>query len=222
MGVPRPQKAGSSVAPPRATASVPPPRPPADDPPLVVGTTPEERRINVRALFDDHYDYVWRSLRRLGVKEADIDDAVQEVFVIVHRKLAEFASRSKVTTWLYGIAFRVSSEYHRRAYVRHEQPTSAVPDQVDQGLSPEERVQGREARAKLDEVLDALDVEKRAVFVLYEIDQLPVEHIAVMLEIPTGTVYSRLKTARQEFDKSLARMRAKWAHASRAGKSNAR
>src|SRR5262245_5134698 len=114
-----------------------------------------------------HFAFVWRSLRRLGIAEDDAADAAQDVFIIVHRKLPEFAGRSKLTTWLYGICFRVASEHQRRAYVRREQATDEFPEAMDETASPEERYQGREAREKLDEVLSYLDTEKRAVFVLY-------------------------------------------------------
>lgn len=180
-------------------------------------TAPAEpaARMSVRTLFEAHFDYVWRSLRRLGVAEADVEDALQEVFVVVHRKLPEFAARSKVTTWLFGICYRVASEYARRAHVRREQATDEMPEQPDPSASPEDRYEGREAREKLDEVLAYLDTDKRAVFVLYEIDELPVEQIAEALGLRPGTVYSRLKAAREEFEKALARMRARWAHQSR-------
>lgn len=171
--------------------------------------------LDVRAVFDAHFDFVWRSLRRLGVREADVDDALQEVFVVVHRKAGEFEGRSRITTWLYGICFRVASDYQRKAYVRREQPTDEVPEElpnVDAISAAELTVQGAEARAILEEVLSALDVEKRAVFVLYEIEEIPVEEIAERIGIPVGTVYSRLKTARAVFEKSVQRVKSRLAH----------
>lgn len=171
--------------------------------------------LDVRAVFDAHFEFVWRSLRRLGVRESDVDDAVQEVFVVVHRKRDEFQGRSRLSTWLYGICFRVASDYHRRAYVRREQPTDEPPDAVttaESAFDPEQRAHTAEARALLDEALEAMDVEKRAVFVQYEIDELSVEEIAARINVPVGTVYSRLKAARVAFDKSVARIRARIAH----------
>ncbi|MEI8259579.1 MAG: sigma-70 family RNA polymerase sigma factor, partial [Deltaproteobacteria bacterium] len=174
-------------------------------------------RLDVRTLFDQHFDFVWKSLRRLGVPEADVDDALQEVFVVVHRRLPAFEARSKVTTWLFGICFRVASEQQRKTRARREDITDAMPDAADPGDNPEERCEGREARARLDEVLAQLDADKRAVFVLYEIDENPVEVIAEMVGVPVGTVYSRLRAAREEFDRVLARLRAQWAHIARKG-----
>jgi RNA polymerase sigma-70 factor (ECF subfamily) len=183
---------------------------------LVAGTV-VPARLDVRSIFDQHFEFVWRSLRRLGVPEADVDDALQEVFVVVHRKLPEFQARSKVTTWLYGICFRVASEHMRKVYAHREDVTDAVPDGPDPNDGPEERMQGREARERLDEVLSQLDPDRRAVFVLYEIEELPVETIAEIVSVPVGTVYSRLRAAREEFEKAIARLRARWSHRARTG-----
>jgi RNA polymerase sigma-70 factor (ECF subfamily) len=161
-------------------------------------------------VFDAHFDFVWRSLRRLGVREADVDDALQEVFVVVHRKAHEFEGRSKITTWLYGICFRVASDYQRKAYVRREEPTDELSDdlfETNASNVAEVTVQSAQARVLLEEVLSTLDVEKRAVFVLYEIEELAVEEIAARVGIPAGTVYSRLKVARELFDKAVQRVK---------------
>lgn len=186
-------------------------------PAVAIPETPFAGPLDVRAVFDEHFEFVWRSLRRLGVRESDVDDALQEVFVVVHRKRDEFEGRSRLSTWLYGICFRVASDYHRRAHVRREQPTDQPIEPVasadTSANDPEQRVHGAQARALLDEALDALDLEKRAVFVLYEIDELPVEEISLRVGVPVGTVYSRLKAARMAFDKSVARIRARISHA---------
>jgi RNA polymerase sigma-70 factor (ECF subfamily) len=174
-------------------------------------------RLDVRSVFEQHFDFVWRAVRRLGVAESDVDDTVQEVFVVVHRKLPEFESRSKLTTWLYGICFRVASDHLRKVRLHREEITESVPDAPDPSDTPEERLEGREARARLDEVLASLDTDKRAVFVMYEIDELPVETIAEIVGVPVGTVYSRLRAAREEFDRAVARLRARLAHRARNG-----
>ncbi len=183
------------------------------EPPLGAGAEVFPRRagpaLHVRAVFDEHYDFVWRALRRLGVAEPDVDDAVQEVFMVVHRKLAEFEGRSKLTTWLWGICYRTAGQYFRQQRAPHDD-VEAAPDVVDLAATPEERYEGREARAKLDEVLATLDPEKRAVFVLYEIDEVPVDEIARRVGVPVGTVYSRLKVARQEFERAIHRLRVRW------------
>jgi RNA polymerase sigma-70 factor (ECF subfamily) len=166
----------------------------------------------VRSVFNQQFEFVWRALRRLGVADADLDDAVQEVFVVVHRKLPTFEGRSRITTWLYGICFRVASEFSRSVKSKREDVTDAMPEHADPADGPEERVQGREARARLDEVLAMLDDEKRAVLVLFEIEELPAEVVAEIVGVPVGTVYSRLRAARDEFERAIVRLRARWTH----------
>ncbi len=178
----------------------------------------DRAELDVREVFEAYFEFVWRSLRRLGVREADVDDALQEVFVVVHRKRAEFEGRARMTTWLYGICFRVASDHRRRAHVRREQPSAEplgaeAPD--ERSRDPEQELGRTEARALLDDALDALDLEKRSVFVLYEIEELPAEEIAARTGVVVGTVYSRLKAARAEFDRAVARIRARMVGAER-------
>ena len=92
--------------------------------------------LSVRQIFDEHARYVWRTLRHLGVADADLEDVCQEVFVTVHRKLPEFEGRSKLRTWLYGICLRVASDYRRRAYVRRERPGCSDTGEGAGGASP--------------------------------------------------------------------------------------
>lgn len=170
----------------------------------------------VSSVQEEHGDFVWRSLQRLGVREADLEDMMQEVFVVVHRRLGSFDGTSKMTTWLFGICSRVASGYRRSAYVRRERPVPDVPEGAgpDSAPGPEEAASARQSRALLDSLIGELDVEKRAVFVMFEIDELSCEEIAGIVGVPVGTVYSRLHGARKAFEKALARHRTR---ASRGG-----
>ncbi len=153
-------------------------------------------------VFRAHAPRVWRVLRRLGVREADVEDQCQEVFVVVHRKLAEFEGRSSLGTWIYGICLRVASDYRRRAHVRHEEPTADLPEQ--QNSPPQARLLERaQARALLDAALAELDEDKRAVFVLYEIEEVPMAEVALAAGCPLQTAYSRLHAARKKVQESL-------------------
>lgn len=156
----------------------------------------------------DHGPYVWRVLRRLGVAEADVDDVCQEVFLVVHRKLAEFEGRSTIRTWMYGIAVRAAADYRKRAHRRHEVPTAAMPDHPSPADDPDRSLQLRQARSLLDELVGALDDDKRAVFVLFEIEQLSMQDVAVALGCPLQTVYSRLYAARAQIQAAADRFRA--------------
>jgi RNA polymerase sigma-70 factor (ECF subfamily) len=149
-----------------------------------------------RALFEEHAGFVWRALRYLGVREADLPDQVQEVFVVVHRRLSDFEGRSKVSTWLYGICMRVASEHRRRAHVRREIPTDEMPDEAF-AATQEHSVETNQRRERLNQLLDALDEMQRRVFVLYEIEGVSMKDIAELLECPLATAYSRLRLARE-------------------------
>jgi len=160
--------------------------------------------LDATALLRRHADFVWLSLQRLGVREADLEDLLQEVFVVVHRKLDTFDGRSRITTWLFGIAMRVASVHRRRAHVRREQPMEDLLDEaLDPGDDPEQLASRKEGHAQLDAILGRMRLEKRAVFVMYEIEELSCEAIAEIVGVPVGTVYSRLHSARKEFQKAL-------------------
>jgi RNA polymerase sigma-70 factor, ECF subfamily len=159
-----------------------------------------------RVVYDEHFDFVWRSLRRLGVHPSDVADATQEVFLVVHRRLAEFEGRARITTWLYRICLRVASDRRRRAHLRHEEPSDMESlNQTDLGRSSEDKMVDDEDLRLLQAALMALSLEQRAVFTLFELEKLTGESIASVLEIPLGTVYSRLRLGREAFRKALLR-----------------
>jgi RNA polymerase sigma-70 factor, ECF subfamily len=154
-------------------------------------------------IFREHAPFVWRVLRRLGVAETDVEDASQEVFLVVHRKLGEFEGRSSVRTWIYGICVRVASDHRRRAHLRRERVTDAPPELA---FVPRQtsKIQRLEALAALDVALAALDDDKRAVFVLYEIEELSMADVAEAVGCPLQTAYSRLHAARRYVRDALA------------------
>lgn len=158
-------------------------------------------------VYETYAPFIWQGLRRLGVAAADVEDVCQEVFIVVHRKLGSFEHRSSVRTWLYGIALRCASEYRRRG-VRREVPASEL-EQPRTAASQMEALELRQARALLDAVLDTLDEDKRSVFVLYELEELPMTEVASICECPLQTAYSRLHAARQKVDQAVQRLQAK-------------
>ena len=158
-------------------------------------------------IYRDNVAFVWRSLRRLGVRERDVDDVCQEVFVIVHRKLSTFDTTATVRTWLFGIARRVAADHRKRAHVRRE--TLAAPSELDVNLArtsdESDGLELRRARAVLDEILDELDDAKRAVFVLFELEEMPMSEVAKAVECPLQTAYSRLAAARKQVESAVLR-----------------
>jgi RNA polymerase sigma-70 factor (ECF subfamily) len=169
----------------------------------------EDIPADATEVFARHGDFVWRTLERLGVRGADREDLLQEVFMVVHRQLGGFAGQARLTTWLYAIALRVVSTHRRRAWVRRESPRAELPDARASTSGPEEALGEAQERQQLCEVLDLMSLEKRALFVMYELDQLPCQEIAETLGIPVGTVHSRLHAARQEFQSACARWQAR-------------
>lgn len=159
-------------------------------------------------LFNTYTPFVWRTLRRLGVADADAEDVCQEVFVAVHRKLETFEGRSSVRTWLYGICVNAASNYRRRRSVRREVVSEAPPEQT---AAPEQQaeLERKQALALLDELLNELDHDRRSVFVLYEIEQLSMHEIASAVGCPLQTAYSRLHAARKQLEASVKRLQAR-------------
>lgn len=154
--------------------------------------------VDVAALFRRHVRFVWRSLRYLGVRERDLDDTCQEVFLVAHRRAAVFRGESSASTWLYGICVRVAAAHRRKAHVRRELPAEEPPE-PDAAEAPQQRhAEDRQFRQQLLRALDQLDQPKREVFVLFEIEELPMKSIAEALDVPLQTAYSRLQAARKE------------------------
>lgn len=149
-----------------------------------------------RRLVDAHAGFLWRALRHLGVRERDLEDVCQDVFLIAHRRLRSFRGESSLRTWLYGIAVRLASEHRRRAHVRREIPTSEPPE-WEPTAADGNPIESNELRAIFNAVLERLDDDKRAVFVLYEIEELEMKEIAQAVGCPLQTAYSRLHAARR-------------------------
>lgn len=155
--------------------------------------------LDVGTVFRENLPFVFRALRRLGVADGDVDDVCQEVFLVVMRKLGEFEGRSQLRTWIYGICVRTASDYRKRAPRRREVLTDEPPEgQV--GRTPLDHAQVSQARDLLDKILSRLDDDKRAVFVLYEIEELQMSEVAAALECPLQTAYSRLHAARKRVE----------------------
>jgi RNA polymerase sigma-70 factor (ECF subfamily) len=164
-----------------------------------------EKGLDVEAVFRTELDYVAYSLRRLGIRPNDIEDAAHDVFIILHRKRDEFDTARPIRPWLFGIAMRVASARHRRAHVRRELPSETIEEQpMDAEL--DEKLD-RDRRMKLViEALSAIQEGRREVFILHDLDGVSMPDIAEALAIPLNTGYSRLRLARREFDAAVARL----------------
>lgn len=161
--------------------------------------------MDLRAIYDEHVQFVWRSLRRLGVRDADVADAAQEVFLVAFRRMDEFEGRAKMTTWLYRICFRVAADRRRLAHVRREVLHAS---ETLEALAPTSAAQ-HDDLAVLDALLDSLDLEQRAVFTLFELEGFTGPEVAEIVDAPLATVYSRLRLAREAFEVKARRLRAR-------------
>ncbi len=166
------------------------------------------------ALFEDvyreHFRFVWRSLRRLGVPESDVADSTQDVFLVVHRRLVEFEGRSKMTTWLFGICLRVARDRKRLAHNRRRSDDdSPLELAVDESVDIAGDAERRQGMRLLEALLDMLSQEQREVFTAFELEGLSGEAIGEALGIPIGTVHSRLRLAREAFERNMKRLKAR-------------
>jgi RNA polymerase sigma-70 factor (ECF subfamily) len=178
--------------------------------------------ITPRRLYDSHFSFVWRNLRRLGVPDLIAEDAAQDVFLVVHRRWDSFDARwSSVETWLFGILLRVARN-HRRSLKRRGVwfvPTGgdAVHAVPSGEAGPADLVARREAAVLLERLLDTLDDDKRAILVLVDVEQMSVPEAAEALGINLNTAYWRLRAARKRLDKAMARVKAMEIRSTREG-----
>ena len=159
-------------------------------------------------MFHHHYDFVWRSVRRLGVPPDAADDAAQEVFVVASRKL-EAIEVGKEKAFLFGAAIRVAADARRAVQRRRQSPSSDEPELVDATPALDELVDQKRARELLDELIAQLPEDTRSIFVLFELEGMTMAKIASYLDLPAGTVASRLRRARELFSAFVARLEAR-------------
>jgi RNA polymerase sigma-70 factor (ECF subfamily) len=172
------------------------------------GPVPAADARRLRRIVDRDLDFIWRLVRRLGVPEADTDDAVQQCFVVLHHRLGDIHSGDE-RSFLFATALRVASEWRRKSERRREVDVDSVAEVVDGAPLPDMCVDDERARRLLDALVRALPVDLGAAFVLYEIEGLTAKQIAALLGIPTGTVASRIRRARELFDAALGRITAR-------------
>lgn len=165
--------------------------------------------MDAKELFRAHAPFVARFLVRLGVESQDVDDLVQEVFVIAHRHGGYVAGPARPTTWLASIAIGVTSAHRRTRRRRPEHLTDdAGLNQTAPGANPAEAAEAAQALRRVQVAIDAIGADRRGVFVLFELEGEPCDQIAAGLGIPLGTVHSRLHTARREFTAAMDRLHA--------------
>lgn len=163
----------------------------------------------IKSLVVDQHTFAWRSLVRLGVPRSDAEDALQQVFMVTARRIDDITPGSE-RSFLYGVCLRVASRT-RRTHARRREIVGddACPERVDPGARPDEMLDRARARALLEEILGLMPLDLRAVFTLFELEQLTMTEIAALVGVPQGTVASRLRRARELFAEQRKRIEAR-------------
>lgn len=164
------------------------------------------KAISFDEVYRSELSYVLHSLRRLGVSDAELEDVAHDVFVTIHRHLGEFDPSRPLRPWVFAFVYRTARDHRRLA--RHQKEVGGTEKQsVDTAPTPDERLDDERLRRILVEALDSLDIEKRRLIVMHDIDGMPIPEIAKALDVPLNTAYSRLRLARAALEKALENAR---------------
>lgn len=177
----------------------PPPFGRVDERPAEAATTASV--LSFAQIFEQYSPFLWRALTSLGVPSRDVQDLCQEIMITVHRRLPSFDGVS-LRAWLYGICVRVASDYRRSARVRREVVAESPPDEASSTDLIDSLDRERDVR-RLLAALSHLDEQKRVAFVLFEIEELTLAEVAEAVGAPLQTVYSRIKTAREQMQRAF-------------------
>lgn len=161
---------------------------------------------DLRTVFEEHVDHVGNSLRRLGVRDADVPDLVQEVFVVMHQILPDYDPERPMWPWIFGVVYRTAAAYRRKAYREVLDDGSLVAEKADSDANLDEAMRKGEDRQLVLEALQFVEMNRRAVFVMADIDGVSVPEIAEALGMPLNTAYSRLRLAREDFREAASRL----------------
>jgi len=170
----------------------------ASSPPILPSAVPQE--LSCFEAYQSEFDYLYRTLRRLGVRPEDLEDQAQEIFLVLNRKWQEYDASRPLRPYLFGIAFRVVAAGRRKQ--QREEPRELEEVAAD-GEHPDEALDAARTRALVLRALARIPLPRRAVFVMHDIDETPMREIARALSLPLFTGYSRLRTARREFEAAV-------------------
>ncbi|MBX7114934.1 MAG: sigma-70 family RNA polymerase sigma factor [Myxococcaceae bacterium] len=159
-----------------------------------------------KRIYEAELDYVWNSLRRLGVASAHLEDLTHDVFSVAWKKLAHYDAARPIRPWLFGIAMRLASDFRQLAWQSREVGADDV-DAEDSAPTSDEWVARRQAQAMVKKALATMPMERRAVFVMHELDGIAIPEVAQVLDVPLNTAYSRLRLARRDFAEAVEQLK---------------
>ncbi|MBL8950418.1 MAG: sigma-70 family RNA polymerase sigma factor [Myxococcaceae bacterium] len=160
-------------------------------------------------LYETYFDFVWANARRLGVAPAQVDDAVQDVFLAVYRRLPEFRGEASFKTWLFHFVLRVASTYRRSANAAERRSAPDATAEAADPTTPDAQVATKQAAELMYRLLEELPENRRALFILVELEEVSVAEAAAVLELNLNTAHSRLRDARRDFERAVERERAR-------------
>lgn len=180
---------------------------------VILGTeaVSEPEPLDFEGIFASEFDYVWHALRRLGVRPADIEDLTHDVFLAVYKRRSDYDPSRPLRPWLFGFAFRVASRYRSRSRFRLELLTETDEVQAD-AKDAYDHASLREQVDLASRAIATLELGRRAVFILHELDEFAMPEVAAALEIPLNTAYSRLRLARADLAAAVRRLRSRGSH----------
>jgi len=161
--------------------------------------------LDFERVYDQQLDYVWNSLRRLGIPSADVEDLTQDVFMKVYHALGDYDPARPLKPWLFGFCFRVASDYRKHVFHDREVGVDHL-DHADERRNPEQEAAIGEQRALALRALAEVELDRRAVLVMHDFDGHSVPEIVDVLGVPLNTLYSRLRLARAEFETAILRL----------------
>lgn len=176
-----------------ALAPIAPPREPA-------------AAFDLGVVYAREFDWVWHTLRRLGVAPRNLPDVTHDVFVVVHQRAHTFDPTRPLRPWLFGVAYRVARDHLALGRNRRESVDDDI-EVTDPSPPQDQHVADAQARALVLAALQHLDLDRRVVFILHDIEEQPMPEIAAALEVPAKTLYARLKVAREQFTAAVRRLR---------------
>lgn len=172
----------------------------------IAAPTDRPAPFDLGAVYGREFDWVWATLRRLGVAARNLPDVTHDVFVVVHRRAHTYDPSRPLRPWLFGVAYRVARDHHCLARNRHESVVEA-PEPIDPSPGQDQELARAQARALVLAALQCVELDRRVVFILHDLEEQPMTEIAAALEVPVKTLYSRLATARTEFTAAVRRLR---------------